>query len=56
MTSGAVTLRQIHGTREMLIVRCDRYGRSGRYRVATLVRHDVHTQKNWLAYLNAKFG
>ncbi len=37
MTSGAVTLRQIHGTREMLDVRCDRCGRSGRYRVATLV-------------------
>ena len=37
MTSGAVTLRQIHGTREMLDVRCDRCGRAGRYRVATLV-------------------
>ena len=37
MASGAVTLRQIHGTRDMLGVRCDRYGRSGRYRVATLV-------------------
>ncbi len=37
MTSGAVTLRHIHGTREMLDVRCDRCGRSGRYRVATLV-------------------
>ena len=37
MTSGAVTLRQIHGTRDMLDVRCDRCGRSGRYRVATLV-------------------
>ncbi len=37
MTSGAFTLRRIHGTREMLDVRCDRCGRSGRYRVATLV-------------------
>ncbi len=37
MTSGAVTLRQIHGTREMLDVHCDRCGRAGRYRVATLV-------------------
>ena len=37
MTSGAVTLRQIYGTQEMLDVRCDRCGRSGRYRVATLV-------------------
>ena len=37
MTSGAVTLRQIHGTREMLDVHCDRRGRAGRYRVATLV-------------------
>ena len=35
MTSGAVTLRQIHGTRDMLDVRC---GRAGRYRVATLVK------------------
>ncbi len=33
MASGAVTLRQIHGTREMLDVHCDRCGRSGRYRV-----------------------
>ena len=37
MTSGTVTLRQIHGTRDMLDVRCDRCGRAGRYRVATLV-------------------
>ena len=37
MNSGAVTLRQIHGTRVMLDVRCDRCGRSGRYRVAALV-------------------
>ncbi len=38
MTSGAVTLRQIHGTRDMLAVHCDRCGRAGRYRVATLVK------------------
>ena len=37
MTSGAVTLRQIHGMRKMLNVHCDRCGRAGRYRVATLV-------------------
>ena len=37
MTSGAVTLRQIVGTRDALGVKCDRCGRSGRYRVAALV-------------------
>ncbi len=37
MTSGAVTLWQIHGTREMLDVHCDGCGRAGRYPGATLV-------------------
>ena len=37
MTSGAVTLRQIQATRDVLECRCDKCGRSGRYRVSTLI-------------------
>ena len=37
MSSGAVTLRQIRATRDVLECHCDRCGRAGRYRVETLI-------------------
>ena len=38
MSAGAVTLRELVGVHEHPSCRCDRCGRAGRYRLATLVR------------------